>query len=108
MSESNRATTRSQSRTGDRTELIRAAAIALGRIGASEALADLKVVARRPWLFRSRRIAAHDAAVWAVSTLQGEMTGEAPEARLRTRQSTDANADADDRADDEAIDSADA
>jgi HEAT repeat protein len=95
-------------RTGNRTELIRAAAIALGRIGASEALADLRVVARRPWLFRSRRISAYDAAVWAVSTLQGEMTGEAPEARMRTRQSTDASADADDRCNDEATDSADA
>lgn len=93
-------------RTGNNTEVIRAAAIALGRLGAGAALADLKIVARRPWLFRGRRIAAHEAAEWAVATLQGDMTGEAPEARILTRQSTDANADAGDHPDDEATESA--
>lgn len=78
-------------RTGNNTEVIRAAAISLGRIGASKALPDLKTLARRPWLFRDRRIAVYEAAEWAVATLQGEMTGEAPEARLRTPQRTDAD-----------------
>ncbi|MGD8330495.1 MAG: HEAT repeat domain-containing protein [Acidobacteriota bacterium] len=69
--------------TGKNTEIIRAAAIALGRIGAREALADLEELSGRPWLFRGRRIAASEAARWAVATLQGESTGEPPEARTR-------------------------
>jgi len=95
---------RISNRTGNNTEVVRAAAIALGRIGDGEALTALKIVARPPWLFRGRRIAAHEAARWAVATLEGEMTGEAPEARLRPRQHTDAT----DNADDEAAESADA
>jgi HEAT repeat protein len=71
-------------RTGRNTEIMRTAAIALGRIGDGDALGDLKQLARRPWLFRGRRRAASEAAEWAVSTLQGELTGEAPEARPRT------------------------
>jgi len=70
-------------RSGTNTEVIRAAAIALGRIGAREALPELKRLSRRPWLFRGRRIAASEAARWAVATLQGEATGEAPESRPR-------------------------
>jgi HEAT repeat protein len=80
--------------TGNNTEIIRAAAIALGRIGAGEALADLKKLSRRPWLFRGRRVAASEAARWAVATLQGEVTGEAPEARPRAaRREADAGDD---------------
>jgi HEAT repeat protein len=87
---------RTPNRTGNNTEVIRAAAIALGRIGAGEALADLKSVARRPRLFRGRRIAASEAAEWAVATLQGEMTGEAPEARIRSESPADGGHSSDD------------
>lgn len=75
--------------TGNNTELIRAAAIALGRIGADEALTDLEKLSRRPWLFRGRRMAASEAARWAVATLQGEATGDAPEARPRPSRDDD-------------------
>ena len=75
--------------TGNNTDVIRAAAIALGRIGSSEPLADLQKLTRRPILFRGRRAQASAAAVWAVATLQGEATGEAPEARLPQRQNDD-------------------
>jgi HEAT repeat protein len=76
---------RLSNRSGRNTEVIRAAAIALGRIGAAEALPDLINAAHRPWFLRRRRIAAYEAARWAIATLQGEVTGEAPEARLRMR-----------------------
>jgi len=71
--------------TGNNTDLIRAAAIALGRIGSPAALPELKKLTRRLILFRGRRVQARDAAVWAVATLHGEMTGEAPEARIPKR-----------------------
>ncbi len=67
---------------GKNTEIIRAAAVALGRLGAGEAQDALVQLARRPWLFRRRRAAASDAAAWAVAALRGEATDEAPEARL--------------------------
>jgi len=70
---------RRPNRTGKNTELIRAAAVALGRLGAGEALDDLVKLARRPWIFRRRRSAARNAAAWAVATLRGELTSEAPE-----------------------------
>lgn len=85
--------------TGNNTDVIRAAAIALGRIGSAAALPDLKKLTRRPILFRGRRIQAHDAAVWAVAMLQGELTGEAPEARMPERHDDDDEAE---RGDDEA------
>jgi len=80
-------------RTGNNTEFVRGAAVALGRIGAAEAIGDLKKVARRPLLFRGRRMAACDAAEWAVATLQGDATGEAPEAVLRERRDDDSSSD---------------
>ena len=75
--------------TGNNTDVIRAAAIALGRIGSPAAAPDLKKLTRRPLLFRGRRIQAREAAVWAVATLQGEVTGDAPEAHLSERQDDD-------------------
>jgi len=68
--------------TGNNTEIIRAAAVAAGRIGDGRALDACKRIARRPVLFRSRRAPAADAATWAVATLQGETAGDAPEARM--------------------------
>ena len=55
----------------------------------SAALPDLKKLPRRLILFRGRRVQARDAAVWAVATLQGEVTGEAPEARMPQRHDDD-------------------
>ena len=72
--------------TGNNTDVIRAAAIALGRIGSPAAAPELKKLTHRPLLFRRRRIQAREAAVWAVATLRGEVTGDAPEARLSERQ----------------------
>ncbi|MCZ6508244.1 MAG: HEAT repeat domain-containing protein, partial [Acidobacteria bacterium] len=71
--------------TGNNTDIIRTAAIALGRIGSPAATPDLKKLTRRPILFRKRRIQARDAAAWALATLQGEVAGEAPEARMPQR-----------------------
>jgi HEAT repeat protein len=70
-------------RTGKNTELIRAAAIALGRIGADEAIGDIEKAAKRPLLFGRRRLAACEAARWAAATLRGVSTGEAPEGSTR-------------------------
>lgn len=65
---------------GHRTESIRAAAIALGRIGDPRAEKHLRRVARRPWLFRRRRMRATEAARWALRVLEGEGAGRAPDA----------------------------
>ena len=49
-------------------------------IGDGKSLPALRRVPRKPFLFRSRRAPAGEAAAWAIATLQGEVTGEAPEA----------------------------
>jgi hypothetical protein len=65
---------------GQNTDFIQAAAVALGRLGDVEALASLRRVARRgPFLFRSRRLRATEAARWAISSILGEDVGAAPD-----------------------------
>ena len=98
MRRSQRPRRRRPNLTGNNTDIIRTAAIALGRIGSPAATPDLKKLTRRPILFRKRRIQARDAAAWALATLQGEVAGEAPEARMPQR--PDDN-DEGERADDE-------
>ncbi len=78
---------------GQNTETIRAAAIAIARIGDGRFLPMLRRIPRRPFFFRSSRAPAGDAAAWAVATLQGETTGEAPEAALRREPKDDGDAD---------------
>jgi HEAT repeat protein len=67
---------------GRQTGLIQAAAIALGQLGDVDALPHLRRVARPPFLFRSRRMAATEAAQWAVSAILGENVGAAPQVDL--------------------------
>ena len=77
---------------GQNTETIRAAAIAIARIGDGRSLPTLRRIPRNPFFFRSSRAPAGDAAAWAVATLQGEVTGEAPEAALRHESRDDGHA----------------
>lgn len=77
---------------GNNTDVIRTAAVAAGRIGDARAKRDLRRVARRPWLFRARRLPATEAAEWALATLRGEITTEAPEASIVVRRGRDAEA----------------
>jgi HEAT repeat protein len=69
---------------GQNSDVIRTAAIALGRIGDPESMTALKrASARRPWIFRKRRLPAFVAASWAVAEIEGAEPGPAPElARL--------------------------
>ena len=54
---------------GQNTETIRAAAVAIARIGDGRSLPTLRRIPRNPFFFRSSRAAAGDAAAWAVATL---------------------------------------
>ncbi|MFQ5742969.1 MAG: HEAT repeat domain-containing protein [Acidobacteriota bacterium] len=57
---------------GQNTDIIQAAAVALGKIGDPAALSRLRRLARKPLLFRSRRMKATEAARWAISAIHGE------------------------------------
>ncbi len=78
---------------GQNTEAIRAAAIAVARIGDGKSLATLRRIPHRPLFFRSRRAPAGKAAAWAMATLQGESAGAAPEAVLQSESGDDDPAD---------------
>lgn len=56
--------------TGRNTRVIAAAAKALARVGDVAALADLRRLSRRPWLFRRRRIAVATAAAAAHQAIE--------------------------------------
>lgn len=64
---------------GQNTEIIHAAAIALGKIGDRRALGPLRRVARPPFLFRRRRLKATEAARWARRAIRGEEVDAAPD-----------------------------
>ena len=82
-------------RRGQNTEAIRAAAIALGRIGDPRVLPALKRVPQRPLLFRGSRVKAGEAASWAIALLQGEAAGDAPEALVKERSHHDSEGERD-------------
>jgi hypothetical protein len=65
---------------GQNSDVLRTAAIALGRIGNPESMTALKTIsARRPWILGKRRLPAFTAASWAVATIEGTEPGPAPE-----------------------------
>ena len=64
---------------GQTTHLIKVSAIALGRLQDEKSRPRLRRLARRPWLFRGRRVAAQEAAAWALQALDGEPPGKAPD-----------------------------
>jgi HEAT repeat protein len=66
---------------GRSTDLVRTAAIAVGRLSDEESRGILTRLSRAPWFFRDRREAARDAAAWALATLDAEPTRKAPEQR---------------------------
>jgi len=69
---------------GQNTDLIQAAAVALGQIGDVDAIKRLRRLSRTPLVFRTRRLPATEAARWAVRSILGEDAGEAPEVEMPT------------------------
>lgn len=67
---------------GQNTDFIQEAAVALGRIGDTEALPTLRRLSRTPFFFRARRLPATEAARWANRSILGEEAGEAPEVEI--------------------------
>ena len=70
---------------GQRTRTVQTAAIAVGRLRATEAEPVLTRVARRPWFFATARQPAHAAATWALRAVRGQAAGPAPDLSTLTR-----------------------
>lgn len=71
---------------GQNTDIIRTAAIALGRLGADDAAPQLERLTRRRWFFPRRRRPAREAAQWALRALDSDSPGRAPDIEWLVRE----------------------